>query len=156
VNIKKILSANRRVVYALCVVLVFSILFSCSSNSNISVDETTNKIPELIELSKDELDDKIDSRETFYIYFGRPSCPDCVIFEPKLKELVKTSKYDIYYFNTEAKASKKKEMREYIVSYGINEVPSILDIQKGDVIKVYDGQTDRDIQMLESKLVKEV
>ena len=37
----------------------------------------------------------------------------------------------IYYFNTKVKVSQKSEMSEYVKSMGINEIPAILEVNKG-------------------------
>ena len=48
----------------------------------------------------------------------------------------------IYYFNTKVKVSQKSEMSEYVKSMGINEIPAILEVNKGRIVTVYDGQID--------------
>ena len=100
----------------------------------------------IIPISKQELNQKIDSKESFYAYVGRPNCPDCQEFYPAFEQKVKELKIRIFYFNTKVKASKKKEMREYVQSLGVEEIPAILEVKNGKIVRVYDGQTDKDMK----------
>lgn len=94
----------------------------------------------LTEIKKSEVQELIADKETCWVYVGRPSCPDCVEFYPKLNEFLEKNKLSILYYNTECRASKKKLEREYYNSLGVKSVPSIIRIEDGVVKKVYNTQ----------------
>ena len=100
----------------------------------------------LEKISRDELNSMMESNQEFYVYFGRPSCLDCLEFYPKFKKILAQSKETIYYYSTEAKASEKADMLDFVKLFGIKEVPSILYSKDNTVEKVYDGQNEDDLQ----------
>ncbi|MGE9875171.1 thioredoxin domain-containing protein [Hornefia butyriciproducens] len=106
---------------------------------------------EIISISKRELNEMINSKGTFYVYVGRPNCPDCQEFYPEFEKSVHDKGITIYYFNTKVKVSQKSEMSEYVKSMGINEIPAILEVNKGRIVTVYDGQIDNDMKKFYEK-----
>jgi predicted bacteriocin transport accessory protein len=132
------------------------ILISCSSNNleNIPGEEENDwEIPNLIKISRNELKKMMENNQDFYVYFGRPSCPDCWEFYPKFKSILEKSKIAVYYYSTEAKASEKAGMRDFIKPFGIKEVPSILHIKENAVAEIYDGQKDKDLKKFENVVI---
>ncbi|MBX4268548.1 thioredoxin domain-containing protein [Clostridium estertheticum] len=99
---------------------------------------TTSKVKILLDINKESLAEKIENKESFLVYIGRPSCPDCRKFTPKLEKKLTDTNKQILYYNTEVHASKKQEMRVYLNSLGIKSVPTIMGVSKGNVEKVYD------------------
>ena len=45
--------------------------------------------------------EKIASGEKFILFIGRPSCPYCQRFEPKLSNVAHNSNFNIFYVNSE-------------------------------------------------------
>jgi predicted bacteriocin transport accessory protein len=124
-------------------------LISCSSNNPESIPgdkESDWEISNLNKISRDELKEMMESNQDFYVYFGRPSCPDCREFYPKFKSILEKSKVEVYYYSTEAEASEKAEMRDFIKSFGMKGVPSIVHIKENAVAEIYDGQKDEDVK----------
>lgn len=112
----------------------------------------THNKGEIISISKEELRGMIDSKRSFYVYVGRPNCPDCQEFYPKLKKRVYSHRITIYYFNTKVKVSKKQEMKDFVNSMGINEIPAIIEVDKGEIIRVYDGQNKEEMDELYARI----
>ena len=100
----------------------------------------------LIDITRDDLNKKISDNENFFIYIGRPTCPDCKEFKPKLQEILKDVKKQMFYYNTEVPASQKQELREYLQTFKIESIPCILYIKDGKAIKLYDCQDTSQIQ----------
>ena len=94
---------------------------------------------EIVEISRDELEALIADEDYNLVYVGRPSCPDCQEFYPSFEQWVHESGKTVFYYNTQTKASGKQEMREYIVGLGIEEIPSILVLERGEVSSVICG-----------------
>lgn len=53
------------------------------------------------------------------------------------------------YFNTKVKVSEKEAMVLFLNDLGIDEIPAILKINQGKVIKVFDMQKEEDIKKFE-------
>lgn len=109
----------------------------------------------IIPVSKQELNKMIESKQTFCVYVGRPNCPDCQEFYPDFEKSIHDNGIKIYYFNTKVKVSKKSEMREYVKSLGINEIPAILEVNEGNIVTIYDGQIDDDMRKFYKKFKEE-
>ena len=73
--------------------------------------------------------ENIASAEKFILFIGRPSCPYCQLFEPKLSNVARKSEFNIFYINSENTdelgeiqalrkrcLSQKKELRRLFVT----------------------------------------
>jgi predicted bacteriocin transport accessory protein len=106
----------------------------------------------LVEISKEEFHKELNSNNDFFIYIGRPSCPDCRNFEPILFNILRDINVKIKYFNTEAPASQKQAIRDFLKTLGISSIPYILHIKESKVIKVFDCQKKIDIEKFRNAL----
>lgn len=153
---------KRKMIFSVLVVACIS-LSACGNNSTektsseVTVEETseviTNEAGEVYEENSDRLDNiskgdfkkKISSQENFWIYVGRPNCPDCQKYYPRLEKYLEDNNLKLLYFNTKVKVSQKEEMVEFLNDLGVDEVPAILEIKNGKVEKIYDMQKKEDI-----------
>ena len=72
----------------------------------------------------------------FYIYFGCPTCPECVEFEPILEKELQKNNWTIYYFDT----TYWKEDAQYeriLDKYKVTSVPSLVRAVNGDYDSSY-------------------
>ena len=100
----------------------------------------------LIDITREELNERISKNENIYVYIGRPTCPDCKEFEPKLKDILNKMNKKLLYYNTEAPASQKQEIRNYLEKYNVKTIPCILYIEDGKTIKLYDCQNTNEVE----------
>ena len=153
---------KRKMIFSVLVVACIS-LSACGNNSTektsseVTVEETseviTNEAGEVYEENSDRLENiskgdfkkKISSQENFWIYVGRPNCPDCQKYYPRLEKYLEDNNLKLLYFNTKVKVSQKEEMVEFLNDLGVDEVPAILEIKNGKVEKIYDMQKKEDI-----------
>lgn len=71
------------------------------------------------------------------VYFGRPTCPSCEVFDPILKEeLIKGNK-KIYYFNTD-EWRENKEFESTLKKYDVNSIPYLVYIKSDGSFEVLD------------------
>ena len=78
---------------------------------------------------------------TFFIYFGRPTCPSCVEFEPHLMEALEDNNQVVYYYNT----SYWKDDSQYdriLSKYHVNSVPLLVKIVNGEYRDAYQFDPD--------------
>ena len=60
-----------------------------------------NSKGDLIELSYNDVKEKIDNKENFVLCISRTTCSHCADFKPKLKEVAKDNNIDIYYIDVD-------------------------------------------------------
>lgn len=106
------------------------------------------------EVSREQLEREFAAKSDFFLYVGRPTCPDCEAFYPVLEEIVSAGSQRIYYYNTEVKASGKRKMRAYVKSLGIDEIPMVLQVEHGEITARYNGQKDKDIEDFSKEIKK--
>ena len=97
----------------------------------------SNFASEFTPISISTAKDKISSTDKFILFIGRPSCPYCQLFEPKL------SNFTIFYINSE-----NTEELEYIQAlrkrYGIATVPALFVSENGTAKVVCDSSLSED------------
>lgn len=110
----------------------------------------------LIEITQNELNQKITDKESFFVYVGRPSCPDCKTFMPKLEEILSNTNRTLLYYNTEAPASKKQEIRDYLETFNVKSIPNIIFFSDDKVNQSYDCQDNTQIENFIKKFKGEI
>lgn len=88
----------------------------------------------------EDLGDVISSRKSGIIYFKRDDCSACLEIEEELKKYFEDNncKY-MCYSTTLDKNTRSEEMWEQLNNYGISLVPTLLYIEKGNIIYHYEG-----------------
>ena len=66
--------------------------------------------------------DQVFALDAGFIYFGRPTCPNCVVFEPILSALAKETRNRVYYLNTDNWRNHER-FSEAIEHFGVSTVP---------------------------------
>jgi hypothetical protein len=90
--------------------------------------ETLTSIDHLYEvLAKDEVS---------YIYFGRPTCPDCQEFLPILVGAMLDNSQDVYYFNTDDRRE-DEEYDEILHIFGVSWVPALYKVQSNTILEEF-------------------
>lgn len=106
----------------------------------------------MVQINQVEFKTKLKENSTFFVYIGRHSCPDCVKFEPTLKQILSEQNYELFYYNTEAPASQKQDIKNYLSTLGVTSIPYILQIKNSIVSQRYDCQKEDDIRNFEKDL----
>lgn len=78
---------------------------------------------------------------TFYVYFGRPTCPECVDFENHLNAFLETNPWTVYYVNT-AYWKENPRFDSILRRYHVDGVPALVEIVDGDYSKDYRFRPD--------------
>lgn len=89
-----------------------------------------------------ELSDIIQSNHTAYIYFGRPTCPDCADFVPILEKELRLAKTNVYYFNTDI-FKNEPEYENVINTFDIIWIPALYETKSGDITNTFDLKFER-------------
>lgn len=105
-------------------------------------------------MSNQQLETFLTEKKSGFIYVGRPTCPVCQEFEPKLVKEVKANKAEVHYFNTdEGRKENEEKMVEMLNSLNISTVPALLYFKDGqEVERIDEGRfSNEDIQQLMNK-----
>ncbi|MCL2558846.1 MAG: thioredoxin family protein [Turicibacter sp.] len=80
------------------------------------------------------------SGEGTFVYFGRPTCPHCVTFEPILEDVLDDLGVRLPYFNADlADQEDIDRRREVFAQLGLEGVPKIAYIINGEAVDVLIG-----------------
>ncbi|HFU4024425.1 TPA: hypothetical protein ACGO0F_000093, partial [Streptococcus suis] len=88
----------KKIISYFSLLLCFFILYACqktttketlTKSSSITTSSQTSQ--SYIAISLAELQEKMTTSEDFFLYVGRPTCPYCEIFLPKLEEAIQES-----------------------------------------------------------------
>lgn len=77
-------------------------------------------------------ENQLQNAEEFILFIGRPTCPYCRRFEPKLTQVAKENKLDVYYINSDEISPELDSLRS---TYNVATVPGLL-VAKGGRVKV--------------------
>ena len=77
-----------------------------------------------------EIRSKITNRESFILYIGRESCPDCQRFAPNLAVAIQKSNKIVYYLDNDS--SEKREITEFAREMNIKTVPNLTFYKDGN------------------------
>lgn len=106
----------------------------------INVDESYTSI---IQLTPDEMKDKMDNKEDFFILLAQTTCSHCAAFKPILNEVVQNKHYEIFYVD---------RMVTKLVDYEYT--PTLVFFKKGEILKLIDPTGNEDIFSDYDKLLK--
>ena len=87
--------------------------------------------------------EKIASGQKFILFIGRPSCPYCQRFEPKLSNVARSSNLNIFYVNSE-NGEELEDIQTLRNRYGIATVPALFVSENGSVKVVCDYSLSED------------
>lgn len=71
-----------------------------------------------------------DSDKEYFVYFGRPSCPNCIKFQRYINNNDHRLPKKIYYFNTDY-WRKSGATNKICKEFNVKEVPSLIKIKSG-------------------------
>jgi thioredoxin 1 len=85
-----------------------------------------------MELTKEQLQEKINSGEKFLVDFYADWCGPCKVLGPRIEKLAETLKNQnsdvgVYKFNLESD-------RDYAMSLGIKSIPTVMSFSNGNVV----------------------
>lgn len=78
-----------------------------------------------------------DSDKEYFVYFGRPSCPNCIKFQCYINNNDYRLPKKIYYFNTDY-WRKSGATNKICKEFNVKEVPSLIKIKSGKTVEKRD------------------
>ena len=92
---------NRKKVLILLSLLLIIIVTFTAYLTTLPQTEYQIAVNRLQKISLEDVEQKIQHQESFYLYTGRESCPYCQEFVPKLAEAVDKTGTTVYYLDSE-------------------------------------------------------
>lgn len=74
------------------------------------------------------------SKKEYYVYFGRPSCPECIRFQRSINSNNHNLPKKIYYFNTDY-WRKSGITYKICKEFNVEQVPALIKIKNGKCIE---------------------
>lgn len=119
------------------------IIISLVISTIVFINVTSRNHYKLIPIqSIQELSDIVQNTNTAYIYFGRPTCPDCADFIPILEQELQIAKTNVYYFNTDI-FKKEPEYENVIKTFNIIWIPALYETENGNITNSFDLKFER-------------
>ncbi|MBC2159344.1 thioredoxin family protein [Listeria booriae] len=99
------------------------------------------------EITNIQMKQILSDKKTGYVYVGRPSCPDCDPFQKKLRNALKETDRQGYYYNTDAARKADKNYTEIIKQMNVRVVPTLIYFTRGLETDRYKGDLDDTTQI---------
>lgn len=90
------------------------------------------------EITMEQLNEKLEAKEDFILFMGRPSCSFCRRFAPKLAQVSQEKDLTVYYIPSDSIAD-FDAIQEFRASYQIQTVPALVVGNTGSVKVVCDS-----------------
>lgn len=101
--------------------LTFSLfLGACSEKAN---SKAKQELTSYKAIRLEEVVEKIQNKENFYLYVGRPTCHYCAKFSPILEEAITHTQVTVYYLNTDNEVL--AEAQNFVAKEEIQTVPHL-------------------------------
>lgn len=71
----------------------------------------------IINSSFEEINNKINNKDSFILYIGSAECSHCEVFKPKLEDIANENKIEVFYIDVSKLNDEEKTKLSNIVSY---------------------------------------
>lgn len=132
----------RKVITVFFCILLVTIVSGCSSK------KTTYTT-----VSLDELNEKIDNKDSFVLTIGSSSCSHCANFQPKMETVIKVHQVEVFYIDV--LKLKEKEYKDFLARLNFEGTPTTIFFKDGKETSMsnrIDG--DKKIEVIEEKMKK--
>lgn len=121
---------SKKVLILLSLLLIIIVTFTAYLTT-LSQTEYQIAIKRLQKISLEAVEQKIQHKESFYLYTGRESCPYCQEFVPKLAEAVDKTGTTVYYLDSEN--MDKTSWNNFKTTVGFKTIPNLTYFTNGTV-----------------------
>ncbi|RRD31146.1 thioredoxin [Streptococcus minor] len=128
--------------------LTFSLfLGACSEKAN---SKAKQELTSYKAIRLEEVVEKIQNKENFYLYVGRPTCHYCAKFSPILEEAITHTQVTVYYLNTDNEVL--TEAQNFVVKEEIQTVPYLAYYRDGQRQSYLEKGSQANLEEIESFL----
>jgi thiol-disulfide isomerase/thioredoxin len=138
-DVKRIM---KRILISTIVVMIIAIS-GCTPPQTMQHEASSIQTAELVVLTSiDHLYEIIGDEKVSYIYFGRPTCPDCVDFFPILEDVMDELSQIVYYFNTDERRV-EDEYEEIMSIFDVVWVPTVFRVENSIILDEFPVRFER-------------
>ena len=113
--------------FSLFLVLVFLVV-GCTTDSKVNdKDDSSNEV--LISVNYDELNKKLDNKDTFILEIVQDGCHNCTSFTPKFKKVLK--EYDLVAYTLNISVIDENDSDTFLNEYKVDGTPTVIFFKDG-------------------------
>ena len=121
---------NKKVILFIVIVIIIASAIGLIYASSILKGEEINEDNHLVILNFDELENKVNNKETFILVITQTNCPHCLAYKPMLKKVL--AKYDITAYEIQTDTISKEEHNKLLTIANYSGTPTTVFIQNGE------------------------
>lgn len=135
----------KKYIASLAIFLISLCLMACQSTKS-----EDKKLSTYQSISLSEVEKKIQQEEDFLLYVGRPTCPHCRAFAPRLEEAIQTTQVNVYYLNTDEEDA--ENIQNFASSASIQTVPHLAYYKEGGKVRFLEKGSEASLSEIEDFL----
>lgn len=136
---------SKKVLILLSLLLIIIVTFTAYLTT-LSQTEYQIAIKRLQKISLEAVEQKIQHKESFYLYTGRESCPYCQEFVPKLAEAVDKTGTTVYYLDSEN--MDKTSWNNFKTTVGFKTIPNLTYFTNGTVYDILPKASQANVEVI--------
>ncbi|WP_260424780.1 thioredoxin family protein [Streptococcus minor] len=137
----------KKIISLLCLLTFSLFLGACSEKAN---SKAKQELTSYKAIRLEEVVEKIQNKENFYLYVGRPTCHYCAKFSPILEEAITHTQVTVYYLNTDNEVL--TEAQNFVVKEEIQTVPYLAYYRDGQRQSYLEKGSQANLEEIESFL----
>ena len=136
---------SKKVLILLSLLLIIIVTFTAYLTT-LPQTEYQIAIKRLQKISLEAVEQKIQHKESFYLYTGRESCPYCQEFAPKLAEAVDKTETTVYYLDSEH--IDKTNWNNFKTTVGFKTIPNLTYFTNGTVYDILPKASQANVEVI--------
>lgn len=137
----------KKIISLLCLLTFSLFLGACSEKAN---SKAKQELTSYKAIRLEEVVEKIQNKENFYLYVGRPTCHYCAKFSPILEEAITHTQMTVYYLNTDNEVL--AEAQNFVAKEEIQTVPHLAYYRDGQRQSYLEKGSQANLEEIESFL----
>lgn len=137
----------KKIISLLCLLTFSLFLGACSEKAN---SKAKQELTSYKAIRLEEVVEKIQNKENFYLYVGRPTCHYCAKFSPILEEAITHTQVIVYYLNTDNEVL--AEAQNFVAKEEIQTVPHLAYYRDGQRQSYLEKGSQANLEEIESFL----
>lgn len=137
----------KKIISLLCLLTFSLFLGACREKAN---SKAKQELTSYKAIRLEEVVEKIQNKENFYLYVGRPTCHYCAKFSPILEEAITHTQVTVYYLNTDNEVL--AEAQNFVAKEEIQTVPHLAYYRDGQRQSYLEKGSQANLEEIESFL----
>ena len=143
---------SKKILILLSLLLIIIVTFTAYLSTLPQTDYQI-AVNRLQKISLEAVEQKIQHKESFYLYTGREGCPYCQKFAPKLAKAVDKTETTVYYLDSED--IDKTSWNNFKTTVGFKTIPNLTYFKNGTVYDRLSNASQASVEVIETFIRKE-